>query len=577
MKRLKRGDIVEIKANKWRDSYGNTYHNVQVYVNDDYVGQSGNTYGYGDHYMQTAREMIFDKYKAPYGYDTSNPIYMLKDKGVKVTTMDSMVSRKRDLGYFERGGQVALAKAMGSVAKKGEREIDEGRDTIKAIRRDIESSNREISNYNRGIDEQKKLIQKKESDIKNLKKELLDIDKTVKNAKKEQIKFAKGGSVEDKEYVLEHYYVYVHRDSYEEGELDMVHSWDSSDYQENNQTFSSKSALMDFIKEVIDRDTYEDNAIDDYFMIDSDDDGTTIDYSVLCKYNDLDRGYDHYEKASDEEKEQWKKGDLELFSVGFTFKVKVYEPRKKAEFAKGGPIYEGHKVRIKDSGKTMKVTDISKNKKNQVEFSGDEGTYLIGDIEKMEKGGRILVGRFDEKQLKNKEDKKAIEKAQKESGLTYIDSKIIKKGGKMFMEVHLIPNEEYYKSSKFAKGGVPKGVTYEYPLYFGDESGRQFVAIWYTYDEDRNDADAFFDKLVEEGAGPDEVLLKTASGKYKKIDPNDLSDGEYELMNYALQTSSIQGDKVYFAKGGTITKKEGNEIFIGGLAGVLFGIFFGSK
>ena len=87
MKRLKRGDIVEIKANKWRDSYGNTYHNVQVYVNDDYVGQSGNTYGYGDHYMQTAREMIFDKYKAPYGYDTSNPIYMLKDKGVKVSEL----------------------------------------------------------------------------------------------------------------------------------------------------------------------------------------------------------------------------------------------------------------------------------------------------------------------------------------------------------------------------------------------------------------------------------------------------------------------------------------------------------
>jgi hypothetical protein len=72
------------------------------------------------------------------------------------------------------------------------------------------------------------------------------------------------------------------------------------------------------------------------------------------------------------------------------------------------------------------------------------------------KGGRILVGRFDEKQLKNKEDKKAIEKAQKESGLTYIDSKIIKKGGKMFMEVYLIPNEEYHNSSKFAKGGLVK-------------------------------------------------------------------------------------------------------------------------
>ena len=93
---------------------------------------------------------------------------------------------------------------------------------------------------------------------------------------------------------------------------------------------------MNFIKEVIDRDTQEDNTKDDYFMIESDEDETTIDYSVLCKYNAVGRGYDHYEKASDEEIEQWKKGDLELFSVGFTFKVKVYEPRKKAEFAKGG-------------------------------------------------------------------------------------------------------------------------------------------------------------------------------------------------------------------------------------------------
>ena len=59
-------------------------------------------------------------------------------------------------------------------------------------------------------------------------------------------------------------------------------------------------------------------------------------------------------------------------------------------YAKGGAIYEGHKVKIKDSGKTMKVTDVSKNKKDQVEFSGDEGTYLIGDIEKMEKGGKTL-------------------------------------------------------------------------------------------------------------------------------------------------------------------------------------------
>lgn len=68
-------------------------------------------------------------------------------------------------------------------------------------------------------------------------------------------------------------------------------------------------------------------------------------------------------------------------------------------------------------------------------------------------GGRIKVGTFNEEQLINKEDKKAVEKAREETGLKYVDTKIIKKGGKMYMEVYLIPNEEYYNSSKFAKGG----------------------------------------------------------------------------------------------------------------------------
>ena len=68
-------------------------------------------------------------------------------------------------------------------------------------------------------------------------------------------------------------------------------------------------------------------------------------------------------------------------------------------------------------------------------------------------GGRVKVGVFNENQLRNKEDKKAVEKAQKETGLNYTDTKIIKKAGQKFLEVYLIPNEEYYNSSKFNKGG----------------------------------------------------------------------------------------------------------------------------
>jgi hypothetical protein len=60
------------------------------------------------------------------------------------------------------------------------------------------------------------------------------------------------------------------------------------------------------------------------------------------------------------------------------------------EMAEGGAIYKGDKVKIKDSSKKMVVKDISKGRKGYVEFSGDAGTYLKGDLEKMEKGGYTM-------------------------------------------------------------------------------------------------------------------------------------------------------------------------------------------
>ena len=182
-------------------------------------------------------------------------------------------------------------------------------------------------------------------------------------------KYAEGGDVEDKEYVLERYYVNVNRDSYTEGELDYFQTWDSSDYGDDDKTFSSKSALMDFIQEVVYRDTSVLTENED-FSIDSDDDETTIDYAVLCKFNKLGRGYDYYSKASDEEIEKWKKGDLELFSVGFTFKVKVYETRKKAEFARGGETDDWLFV-----GEYPTGTLYSDRTKTEFKLSGSPNNY----------------------------------------------------------------------------------------------------------------------------------------------------------------------------------------------------------
>jgi hypothetical protein len=73
---------------------------------------------------------------------------------------------------------------------------------------------------------------------------------------------------------------------------------------------------------------------------------------------------------------------------------------------------------------------------------------------KMADGGKVLVGKFDEKQLRNGEDKKAIDKKMKETGLKYIDSKIIKKNGKPhMMEVYL-----YADGGMMADGGEVKKI-----------------------------------------------------------------------------------------------------------------------
>ena len=96
---------------------------------------------------------------------------------------------------YERGGQIELAKAMGNVAKKGDKEINEGRDEIKSIRKDITSSENQINNLESGIDREKKSIKDRENKIKDIKKDLGGIYKTVQDAKKQKAKFAKGGFI----------------------------------------------------------------------------------------------------------------------------------------------------------------------------------------------------------------------------------------------------------------------------------------------------------------------------------------------------------------------------------------------
>lgn len=114
------------------------------------------------------------------------------------------------------------------------------------------------------------------------------------------------------------------------------------------------------------------------------------------------------------------------------------------------------------------VAFIRKEDVNVIEVN--EEKYEDGG--EMAKGGKVLVGRFDEKQLRNGEDKKAIEKKMKETGLKYIDSRIIKKNGKPhIMEVYL-----YADGGMMAKGGKVKSKKWIQDALGGDEGSLRRTA-----------------------------------------------------------------------------------------------------
>lgn len=50
---------INVDGRRWfQKSYGNTYHTVAVYINDELMFVSDQQYGYGDQYLQTALEYL---------------------------------------------------------------------------------------------------------------------------------------------------------------------------------------------------------------------------------------------------------------------------------------------------------------------------------------------------------------------------------------------------------------------------------------------------------------------------------------------------------------------------------------
>lgn len=96
-------DVLRIAGNRWFSrTHGNTYHVAYVELNDQFVGESPQEYGYGDSYIETGLQLAIDagaippRERYPSGILESLRDYE-KRVGVKVIATANDVSRRRDL------------------------------------------------------------------------------------------------------------------------------------------------------------------------------------------------------------------------------------------------------------------------------------------------------------------------------------------------------------------------------------------------------------------------------------------------------------------------------------------------
>lgn len=94
---------LHIAARRWFDrANGNTYHSVVIYQNGAIVAEAPFSYGYGDHYMQTAAELIEHLGIVPpptqYANGGSEPLHLWTERVGLIYSVDCIdVQRKKDL------------------------------------------------------------------------------------------------------------------------------------------------------------------------------------------------------------------------------------------------------------------------------------------------------------------------------------------------------------------------------------------------------------------------------------------------------------------------------------------------
>lgn len=86
-----------IVGRRWfQRTYGNTYHAVEVTVNG-VTEYSGITYGYDDHYLQTAMELLQDKMNLFVGWKYHDFYWWLREHREIAAYTVTDVAREKDL------------------------------------------------------------------------------------------------------------------------------------------------------------------------------------------------------------------------------------------------------------------------------------------------------------------------------------------------------------------------------------------------------------------------------------------------------------------------------------------------
>ncbi len=406
-----------------------------------------------------------------------------------------------DEDVFEKGGQLAMAKAMRGVAQRGESKISAERQQIKQMRGFQAEARKTIDNYKKGIKDTEKSIKTYDKAIRDNKKDMLETYNEVEKAKKEAVKYDEGGEIDGDYFVIGYK---TEEDADNSNQEDLGHF--------NNREEAIRIA-----------EKYK----NEYHLIDIDEENEDGDYEVT--YYTMD-------------------GESFEYAKGGRVRTNSKEVREKVRQHILDSVYDENEEEFDTFGKASKY--LVKEFKRVADYPYNL-KRIPNNQERFEDYLRGIPFHFEFENYKIEEflNSLGINSENKE----YDSDKMWRLYGYLiWREVE----DDYY--DRFAKGGMLEIDT----IYDnGGESADRYTLI----DED-GDMYGIGGREVNMYLGNRSEFPSDLSYLGKKVEYEDLSDEVKKEIDKRLDTSN-------FAKGGKVEKKQNNEMLIGGIAGILLGIF----